>query len=194
MATKWYTKLEVAKERCPVVFYMVVHQILRSHGSKINYDPNWAFPDCNSSLTWPMDLKWCTKLDIVEKKCPIVFRDHQSNSKVTLAEKSIRIQFETTRLVAAIKSLRFALFEIIHQISRSHGLKNRWLNPIWVRLLGWSQLSNPSDLPCYPIFLICGPNVQNNIAHKPVNWTFDFYPSGLSGRRGIVVACVCVRP
>ena len=23
------------------------------------------------------------------------------------------------------------------------------LNPIWVRLLGWSQLSNPSDLPCY---------------------------------------------
>ena len=23
------------------------------------------------------------------------------------------------------------------------------LNPIWVRLLGWSQLSNPLDLPCY---------------------------------------------
>ena len=22
------------------------------------------------------------------------------------------------------------------------------LNPIWVRLLGWSQLSDPSDLPC----------------------------------------------
>ena len=26
------------------------------------------------------------------------------------------------------------------------------LNPIWVRLLGWSQLSNPSDLPCCGIF------------------------------------------
>ena len=170
---------------------MVIRQILMSHGTKINYDPNWAFPDCNSGLTWPMDSKWCTKLDVVEKKCPIVFRDHQSNSKVTLAEKStIRIQFETFRLVAAIKSLRFALFEIIHQISRSHGLKNRWLNPIWVRFLGWSQLSNPSELPCYPIFLICGPNVQNNIAHKPVELDFWFLPHWPFRQKGY---CRCLR-
>ena len=25
------------------------------------------------------------------------------------------------------------------------------LNPIWVRLLGWSQLSNPSDLHCFQL-------------------------------------------
>ena len=32
---------------------------------------------------------------------------------------------------------------------QSHtGWKINDLNPIWVRLLGWSQLSNPSDLPC----------------------------------------------
>ena len=32
-------------------------------GQKIaDFDPNWAFPDCNSSLTSPMALKWCTKL------------------------------------------------------------------------------------------------------------------------------------
>ena len=30
-----------------------------------NFDPNWAFPDNNSSLNSPMDLKWCTKLDVV---------------------------------------------------------------------------------------------------------------------------------
>ena len=30
-----------------------------------NFDPNWAFPDCNSSLNSPMDLKWGTKLDTV---------------------------------------------------------------------------------------------------------------------------------
>ena len=77
----------------------------------INFDPNWAFPDCNSSLNSLMDLKWCTKLDLVKKKCPIVFRGHPSNFKVTRAEKStIWIQLEITRLVAAIKSLRFALF------------------------------------------------------------------------------------
>ena len=26
-----------------------------------DFDPNWAFPDCNSSLNWHMALKWCTK-------------------------------------------------------------------------------------------------------------------------------------
>ena len=51
-----------------------------------------------------------------------------------------------------IKYRRGALYffsEVIHQFQRSHGLKNHRLNPIWVRLLGRSQLSNPSDLPCF---------------------------------------------
>ena len=26
--------------------------------------PNWAFPDCNSSLKSPMATKWCTKLEV----------------------------------------------------------------------------------------------------------------------------------
>ena len=35
-------------------------------GQKItNFDPNWTFPDCNSSLNSPMALKWCTELDMV---------------------------------------------------------------------------------------------------------------------------------
>ena len=60
-----------------------------------------------------MDLKWCTKLDVVQKKCPIVFRGHPSNFTVTRAEKlTIWIKFEITRLVAAIKSLRFALLHV----------------------------------------------------------------------------------
>ena len=34
-------------------------------GQKIaDFDPNWAFPDCNWSLNLPMALKWCTKLNI----------------------------------------------------------------------------------------------------------------------------------
>ena len=45
------------------------HTALKS----IAFDPDWAFPDSNSSLNSPMDLKWCTMLDIVQKKCPIVF-------------------------------------------------------------------------------------------------------------------------
>ena len=39
-------------------------------------------------------------------------------------------------------------FGVIHQISRSHKRQVDDLNPIWIRLLGRSPLSNPSDLPC----------------------------------------------
>ena len=47
------------------------------------------------------------------EEVPYWFLGHPSNFKVTLAEKSlIWIQFEITRLVTAIKSLRFALLFI----------------------------------------------------------------------------------
>ena len=35
-------------------------------GQKIaDFDPNWAFQDCNSSLNLAMATKWCTKLEVV---------------------------------------------------------------------------------------------------------------------------------
>ena len=49
----------------------------------VEFDPNWAFPDCNSSLNSPMALKCCTKLETAKKRCPIVFQGHPSNYKVT---------------------------------------------------------------------------------------------------------------
>ena len=30
----------------------------------VDFYPNWAFPDCNSSLNSPMATKWCTKLEV----------------------------------------------------------------------------------------------------------------------------------
>ena len=30
----------------------------------VEFDPNWAFPECNSSLNSPMATKWCTKLEV----------------------------------------------------------------------------------------------------------------------------------
>ena len=51
--------------RGALLFFKVIHQISRSHGTKIaDFDPNWGFPDCNSSLNSLMAMKWCTKLDI----------------------------------------------------------------------------------------------------------------------------------
>ena len=49
----------------------------------VEFDPNWAFPDSNSSLNSPMAMKCCTKLETVKERCPIVFQGHPSNFKVT---------------------------------------------------------------------------------------------------------------
>ena len=80
----------------------------------IEFDPNWAFPDCNSSLNSPMAMKCCIKLETAKERCPIVFQGHPSNFKVTRYKISpILTQkwaFPDYRPVAAFKSLRFALF------------------------------------------------------------------------------------
>ena len=49
----------------------------------VEFDPNWAFPDCNSSLNSPMAMKCCTTLETAKEICPIVFQGHPSNFKVT---------------------------------------------------------------------------------------------------------------
>ena len=79
----------------------------------IEFDPNWAFPDSNSSLNSPMAMKCRTKLETAKERCPIVFQGHPSNFKVTRNKTS----------------------PILTQIGR-------------FRIIGRSQLSNPSDLPC----------------------------------------------
>ena len=53
-----------------------------------DFDLNWAFPDCNSSLNSPMALKGCTKLEIGWKRCRVIFQGHPSNFKVTWGKKS----------------------------------------------------------------------------------------------------------
>ena len=52
--------------RDALLFLKAIHQSSRSRGTKYQqFDPNWAFPDCNPSLTSLMDLKWSTRLDVV---------------------------------------------------------------------------------------------------------------------------------
>ena len=80
----------------------------------VEFDSNWAFLDCNSSLNTLMAMKCCTKLETAKKRCPIAFQFHPSNFKVTWDKTSPNLT----------------------QIGR-------------FRTIGRSQLSNPSDLPCY---------------------------------------------
>ena len=66
MGTKWYTKLEVEQKMCPSVLQGHPSNFKVTQDKKIaDFDPNWAFPDCNSNLNSPMDLKWCTKLGVI---------------------------------------------------------------------------------------------------------------------------------
>ena len=52
-------------EEVPNCFLWSSLKFERHTGQKIDdFDRNCAFPDCNSSLTSPMYLKWCTKVDI----------------------------------------------------------------------------------------------------------------------------------
>ena len=57
-----------------------------------DFDPNWAFPDCNFNLNPPMDLKWYTKLDVVQKRCPIVFSCDQAALQMVFSVRpSVRL-------------------------------------------------------------------------------------------------------
>ena len=109
----------------------------------VEFDPNWAFPDCNSSFNSPMAMKCCKKLETAKERCPIVFQGHLSNFKVT--------QYLTS--------------PILTQIGR-------------FRTTGQSQLSNPSDLPCFftPEHLILYTQEFAIEAHKlwGIRYHFDF--------------------
>ena len=111
----------------------------------VEFDPNWAFPDCNSSLNSPMAMKCCTKLETAKERCPIVFQGHPSNFKVT----------------------RYKTSPIFTQIGR-------------FRTIGRSQLSNPSDLPCFSCdqaALWTVPSVSPSPSHL-----FDYVPIIVSSR------------
>ena len=132
----------------------------------VEFDPNWAFSVSNCSLNSPMTMKWCTQLEIAQKWCPIAFQGHPSNFKVTwlqncrfwpkLGVSGRWLQFELTDEIEKMHKAWCSTEAEPYYFSGSPikfkghmGWKIDDLNPIWVRLLGRSQLSNPSDLPCF---------------------------------------------
>ena len=117
----------------------------QGHAAKkiIVFDPNWAFPDCNSSLNSPMAMKWCTK----HIRGALLFFEviHQISRSHGTKKSPILTGIERFRTVSVVwihrwlwndaQSLKrhrrgaLLFFKVIHQISRSHGTKNRWLWP-----------------------------------------------------------------
>ena len=67
----------------------------------VNFDPNWAFPDCISSLKSPMATKWCKTLEITLKRCSIVFScDQAALQRVLSVCLSVRLYVCHTFLAA----------------------------------------------------------------------------------------------
>ena len=135
--------------RGALLFFKIICQKSRSHGQKIvDFDTNWAFPDCNSSLNSPMALKWCTKLYVIMwyRRDALLFFKVICQISRSLKTKKIAnfdpnwafldcnsIQFEFTDVFEmmhkawrSIERGDLLFFEVIHQISRWHGPKE-WL-------------------------------------------------------------------
>ena len=115
----------------------------------VEFDPNWVFPDCSSSLNSLMAMKCCTKLETAKERCPIVFQGHPTNFKVTRDKAS----------------------PILTQIWR-------------FRTIGWSQLSNPSDLPCLQVLPYHEFNYKNNFCvnslYKMISFTSRLHNSNVN--------------
>ena len=69
----------------------------------VDFNPNWAFPDCNSILESPMAAKWCTKLEVALKRFFKVIRQisrsHSSKNRriwLKLGVSGLELQFEFT--------------------------------------------------------------------------------------------------
>ena len=57
----------------------------------VEFDLDWAFLDCNSSLNSPMATKWCTKLEVASKRCPIFSCDQAALQMVFSVRPSVRL-------------------------------------------------------------------------------------------------------
>ena len=126
------------------------------------FDPDWAFPDCNSSLNSPMATKWCTKLEVALKRCPIVFScDQAALWMVQSVRLSVclsvcpsvtpfspcshdRIIMKFSGVITMVKSdvhakgqgprSKVKVTEVNTQLSRF-----RTLTPVWIHIWQWNH-------------------------------------------------------
>ena len=61
--TKWYTKLSKCHDEVPYCFARSFVKF-QGHPEATDFDPNWAFQDCNFSLNLHMATEWYKKLKV----------------------------------------------------------------------------------------------------------------------------------
>ena len=135
--------------------YCLSRSSIKLRGHTWSKSPNWEFMDCTFNLNWPMSTKWCTNLELAHKGCLIFFQGHPSNFKVprdkilpffTRIEHCHWWHSNNRQRLSEHRGRSPLVFESIHLIRADKYIK---MNPISLRLLGRSQLSNPSGLPFF---------------------------------------------
>ena len=107
----------------------------------IEFDPNWAFPDSNSSLNSAMAMKCCTKLETAKERCPIVFQGHPSNFKVTRYKTSpILTQIRRFRTIAQSQLSNPSDLPCLFSVCIVHPTNFAYISSFVV--FWWGQLSN----------------------------------------------------
>ena len=102
----------------------------RGHMAKkiVDFDPNWAFPDCNSSFNTPMVTKWCNKLEVEQKRCPIVFSCDQAALQMVF---SVRLSVRPSVRPSVCLSVCHTFFTMFpssyhHEIFRIYYHGQKW--------------------------------------------------------------------
>ena len=150
----------------------------------VEFYPNWAFPDSNSSLNSRMAMKCCTKFETAKERCPIVFQRHPSNFKVTRDKTSpILTQIGRFRIIGwwqLSNPSDLPCFRSCIKFQGHTGWKIDDLDKIWARLPGRSQLSNPSDLPCSRSSAKFQGQTAEKIVEFDPDWAFPDFNSSLN--------------
>ena len=134
----------------------------------VEFDSNWAFPDCNSSLNSTMAMKCCTKLETAKKRCPIVFQGHPSNFKVTRDKTSpILTQIGRFRTIGRSQLSNPSDLSCFHVFFIYFYICNKSVSVLLMEQHSWKtlpkQMMSKNNLICW---LIC--NIFNPPVAEPI--------------------------
>ena len=159
-----------------------------SQGEKnIDFDPNWDFLDCNSSLNSQMAMKWCIEeVPNCLSMSSIKFQGHKVKYRRFWAVSGLSLQFEFTdgfamiyKAWSSIEQPPYCFFKVIHQISRSHRTEPRqfWLKlrvsglyPHFEFTTGFEIMHNwgsTDEMPYFFLFFFFEVIHQNSRSHGP---------------------------
>ena len=135
---------------------------LQGHTAKkmVDFDPNWAFPDCISIFKSPMATKWCTKLEVALKRCPIIFScDQAAIWLVQSVRLSVRLSVclsvtpfspcSHCRIVMKFSGFIIMVRSDVHakcqgqrskvKVTEVNTQLSRFLTPVWIDIWQWNH-------------------------------------------------------